>query len=308
MNHPIETHRLNQTSTPARGVVGVVGLLVAMALGQQSIAHADRSEARALLEAGVHATRANRNQLALEKFVAAINRDPDYIAAYDAAVPLWLAAGDIEALTGHLERATTRQRDYAFGWYTLGYAYRRTGRFELSVIAYEVYIALRPHDPDPRFGLALSLIELNTRRRAVLELQRYLKLEKRPERRPYVERARELVVSLGGVVPLDHGPRDAKSELDRARVLIEGLRFASALAVLRDLQATSKDVRGAVWLLRARAHLGAGRLDDAIAAGFIALGLRGGDSATLTALANAFDELGSRGAVGTYFRSLIDRR
>ncbi len=295
---------IGTVSRSAMGGVAVFGVAVWFAFSPPALA--DSREAVSLVRRGHVAANAGDNKLARKMFTDAIASDPDYLPAYDAAVPLWLEAGELGELAKYLEIATTRHRSYAFGWYTLGYVYRVRGRPELSVIAYETYLQLRPTDPDPRFGLALALIDQGADARAVLELQRYLRRERRPERGDYVARARELVIRLGGAVP-NLPERSDAAELARARKLIDGHRYASALAVLDSIAATEAGPRGEMWLLRSSAHLGAGRPEAAIAAGFVALGLRGGDRHALELLADAFDSLGSRGAVGSYLRSLAER-
>jgi tetratricopeptide (TPR) repeat protein len=109
-----------------------------------------------------------------------------------------------EVAIRHLERATLRHPDYAFGWYALGYAYRQIRRYDLAVMCYETFVALRPDEADPHFGLAMAHKAAGETAATRLALQRYLQLERRPERAAFVARARAELDRLGppaGEVP-----------------------------------------------------------------------------------------------------------
>jgi tetratricopeptide (TPR) repeat protein len=166
--------------------------------GVPCLARADRAVARALVEEGQRLSSAGRAAPALERLVRAIDEDPDYLPAYEAAVPLWLSAGELEPVIQHLARVTLRHPRYGFGWYTLGFAYRRTGRHDLAVLCYREYVELRPDEADPYFGMAMSLIALDRRGEAAAALDRYLAIERRPEQREFVARARRELARLRG--------------------------------------------------------------------------------------------------------------
>lgn len=281
-----------------RGLVA----LVALAVGS-GVASADRSIARRLYREGLEAVAAGNSRKALSRFEAAIATDPGYRAPYESAIPLWIDRDKLPSLIKHLEFATDRDPGYAMGWYALAYAYRMEKRFDLAVAAYETYQTLRPGDPDAHYGLGLALLGLDNRPRAINELRAYLAAERRPERADWVADARARLEQLGAPIPPARPGSGVDARLERAARLIDEMRFASALAVLDALEPTDRAGRGTLWLLRARAHVGAGRPDTAIAAGFVALGLRSGDDAVLDALADAFAAAG-RGAVADYLRKI----
>jgi tetratricopeptide (TPR) repeat protein len=159
-------------------------------------ARADRAVARALVEEGARLSTAGRSAPALERLVRAIDEDPDYLPAYEAATALWLRAGQYDPVIRHLARVTLRHPRYGFGWYTLAFAYRRTGRHELAVLCYREYLELRPDEADPYFGLAMSLVELDRKQEAATAFDRYLEIERRPEQREFVARARRELARL----------------------------------------------------------------------------------------------------------------
>jgi len=175
-------------------------------VGHTGAARADRAVARALVEEGQRLSGAGRAALALERLERAIDEDPDYLPAYEVAVALWLRAGKFEPVIRHLARVTLRHPRYGFGWYTLAFAYRRTGRHDLAVLCYREYLELRPAEPDPYFGMGMSLVALDRREEAAASFGRYLEMEHRPEQREFVTRARRELARLGAPAPADATP------------------------------------------------------------------------------------------------------
>jgi tetratricopeptide (TPR) repeat protein len=178
----------------------VIPALLCACLAQREAA-ADRAVARSLVEEGERLSSAGRPGRALERLERAIDEDPDYLPAYEAAVRLWLRDDKFEPIIRHLARVTLRHPRYGFGWYTLAFAYRRTNRHELAVLCYREYLVLRPDEADPYFGLAMSLVELDRTEEAVAALERYLAVEHRPEQREFVARARRELARLRGSPP-----------------------------------------------------------------------------------------------------------
>jgi len=152
-------------------------------------ARADRAMARALVEEGQRLLGAGSDDAALGRFERAMSEDPDYLPAYDAATGLWLHGGHFDTLIDRLAQVTLRHPRYAAGWYALAVAYRRTERHGLAILCYETYLELRPGDPDPYFGAAMSHLALGDRQRAADSFERYLELERRSERAEFIERA-----------------------------------------------------------------------------------------------------------------------
>jgi len=172
----------------------ILALLVLV--GLPTSAHADRALARALVEEGARLSTAGHPATALEKLVQAIEEDPDYLPAYEAAVGLWLRGGKFEPVIHHLARVTLRHPRYGFGWYTLAFAYRRTGRNDLAVLCYREYIEISPDEADPYYGLAMSLVALDRKEEAASAFTRYLAIEHRPEQREFVAHARRELARL----------------------------------------------------------------------------------------------------------------
>ena len=158
---------------------------------------ADRAKARALTSEGRIQEEQGLRKQALTLYESAIGSDPDYHASYQLAIPLWMRFGELTRAQASLEKLTLRCKDCSFAWYALGALYRKNGRFDLAVLAYEVYLARRPQDPDAHFGFAMALGAQGDPK-APLVLRRYLKLEGRPEREAFRQQAQRLLIRLSG--------------------------------------------------------------------------------------------------------------
>ena len=178
-------------------VVCAVGALSGPALGDRSTARSTaRATARSLTEeAGAHHARGHSDR-ALRLCERAIAADPDYLPAYELATPLWLAQRDYSSVMRHFERLTLRYPDYAFGWYTLAFAYRLAGRAANAIAAYEFYIEIRPDEAAPYFGLAMAYKSAERPREAVGAFQRYIELERDPRRQDFVDQAHREIRDL----------------------------------------------------------------------------------------------------------------
>lgn len=167
----------------------VVALLLAPAP-----AHAD--EIGAIVAEGDLLAAAGDADGALAKYEKALTRDPDRLAIYDRATPLWIGAERWSVAIAWLEKATLREPDYAAGWYALGYLYRRTGRVAAAVLAYEEYAALRPNDAAGRFGLAVAREVADQPEAALADYRRYLAIELDASRATYRAQARAAIERL----------------------------------------------------------------------------------------------------------------
>ena len=169
-------------------------LIVAVLAATRGPAHAD--EVGSIVAEGDLLAAAGDDDGALRAYEKALARDPDRLAIYDRATPLWIGHERWTAATAWLEKATLREPRYAAGWYALGYVYRRTGRVAAAVLAYEAYLALRPGDAAGRFGLPVAR-ELDDQPEAALaDSRRYLAIETDPARDGYRAQARAAIERL----------------------------------------------------------------------------------------------------------------
>ena len=190
-----------------------LALALALCLGPSG-AVADRATARALTAEGQNFAERGQIELALERYQRAIRSDPDYHASYQLALPLWMRLHKHKRAQASLEALTLRCRDCVFAWYALGALYRKRGRFDLAVLAYETYLSKRPNDPDAHFGLAMAL-GVRKDEKAVSVLRRYLRLENRPEREAYRQQAQRQLAELVGADHLAASASQPQPELHR---------------------------------------------------------------------------------------------
>ncbi len=212
--------------------LSALALAVALAhsADPNSAAYADRPEARELFGRGQSLQEQGAREEALQHFEKAIRSDIDYIPAYEAALPLWMALGKWQEARTQLEALTLRCQDCAFAWYALGALYRKGGRFDLAALAYDAYLAKRPGDADAHFGLAMALAASKDDR-ARGELSRYLRLEDRAERSVYRERALMMLRELGQT-PDPRPEEPSISTIPAVAALIQARRYASAESLL----------------------------------------------------------------------------
>jgi tetratricopeptide (TPR) repeat protein len=161
-------------------------------------ARAGRPEALVLLAEGDALAAAGDRDGALGRYRVAIGEDPDLLTIYDHAVPLWIEAQRWDEATRYLERATVRHPDWAHGWYTLGFLYRKTSKPMAAALAYQECAALRPGDASPWYGLAVAHEMLGDGPSAVRAWRRYRKLERDPERASYRAEASRAIDRLLG--------------------------------------------------------------------------------------------------------------
>lgn len=236
-------------ATFGRGLVFVAATLLCL---WPTRAIADRAQARALTAEGQIQAERGFQEGALELYERAIGSDPDYHQSYELAIPLWMRFGKLRAAQTSLEALTLRCTNCPFAWYALGALYRKVGRFDLAVLAYEFYLAKRPSDTDAYYGLAMALGAQKDERAAAV-LRRYLHLEKRSDRVAYRKQATRLLVSLTGheepqpkrpVKVLKRG-----QDLATIKVLVERQQLVSAESLLNqryEASATSMALRAQI--------------------------------------------------------------
>jgi tetratricopeptide (TPR) repeat protein len=247
-------------------VIARLAVVVCAVVIVTATAHAD-PKAKLLVTEAERLIDDGKTNEALGLLEDAVASDADYLRIYDVGAPLWLAIGDFQTLIGYLERATLRYPDYAFGWYTLAYAYRRTERFEHSIAAYDMYISLRPSDATPLFGLAIAHKRAGNTDEAIAAYARYMVKETDPERADYIARARLEIEQLGGVPPDVSPPVVAADAVDTAIAAAASLvgeqRYASAEAMLSKVRPATTAQRANWHVVWASVHIG--RADTAAA-------------------------------------------
>jgi tetratricopeptide (TPR) repeat protein len=125
----------------------------------------------------------------------AIDARPD-AEAYDvyAGVAFKLKRWD-EAIA-RLKQGTARLPGYHAGVYKLAYAYRQKKDFAAAADAYRKFATLEPTRSDTWFGLGAALQGAGDRAGAIVAYKHYVDVEKAPEKRRFVEQARDEIERL----------------------------------------------------------------------------------------------------------------
>src|SRR5688572_16340038 len=72
---------------------------------------------------------------ALAAYVKAMDADPSFTPAYDAAAPIWFAQRKYDIAIRWLRAAVERRPSYSLGWYNLAFAYRKVSQYESAIEA-----------------------------------------------------------------------------------------------------------------------------------------------------------------------------
>jgi tetratricopeptide (TPR) repeat protein len=153
-------------------------------------AHAGQDEARAFKAQGDGLVQRNKAADAIAAYESAVKADPDWLTAWDALASSLFAAGRFDDVIVKLKPVVDKHGDYANGLYSLGYAYRKSGKNAESADAYAKYIKLKPDDPEAYYGLGRAQAALGKKEDAMAAFEKYVSMEKRPSEKRWVEKAK----------------------------------------------------------------------------------------------------------------------
>lgn len=209
---PLAGAVLSSRTVPSRVRLRVSVVVLAL-VAVSGLARAD-AEGRRLLDEGdalaAHGDRAG----ALAKYEDAIRADPDVLAGYERATPLWIASDALDAATRFLERGAARHPEWPSVWYSLAYVYRRQHRRAAALAAYDEYVRLRPDDPAPYYGIAVLAEDAGDAAGAVTAYRRYRALERDPGRADFRRQAQRAIARLA--------PWERRWQAQAIRLLVDG--------------------------------------------------------------------------------------
>ena len=133
-----------------------------------------------------------------KSYKKAVAADPGYRAAYTALSTHYLRRQKYGAAVSLLERAVKRDRRYTEGWYNLAYGLRKSGKMSRAIKAYRTYAKLDPTSADPYFGLGLAYKSTGQYALAADAFRRYAALEKRPDRKAWITKAKRMSQEMTG--------------------------------------------------------------------------------------------------------------
>lgn len=149
---------------------------------------------------------------AADAFRRAVEASPANVDLYNELGNVYFALKRYDAAAKAFQDATSRDPNYALGWYNLAHALRKGDRKQEAVQAYRSYMRLKPDDPDPYYGLGQTLKAMGDVAGAIEAFRKYVAMEKRSEEQRWVEKARAELEALealqrtsGGRSPAGHG-------------------------------------------------------------------------------------------------------
>jgi Flp pilus assembly protein TadD len=104
---------------------------------------------------------------------------------------------------------------------------RRQGRHAEAIAAYRRYLALVPGDPEPLFGLGLSLQATGQITEARSTFERFVHEAKAPALAPFVERARAALANMPAS-PLPTGPPPATTSAESCEAVMKAASYEEA--------------------------------------------------------------------------------
>jgi len=159
-----------------------------------------------------------------------------------------------------LETAVRFEPRFAYGWYLLASVSRRAGDPDRAAFAYRRYAELRPTDPDPYFGLGLSLASVGDRAGARAALSKFVETDHRPSSASFIDEARRRVAALEHD---DGKPAQVSAERNaQAAALLAARKFSEAADFLRGSVALAP-ADAAAWYKLGFALRQAGQPDEA---------------------------------------------
>src|SRR5262249_10245652 len=186
----------------------------------------------------------------LETLAHAIELSPEDSRTYDAYAAAALKAKRWDDAIHYLKIAVARLPDYSEGYYKLAYAYRQKKEWADAADYYRRYVVLNPGRTDTYYGLGAALEGVGDKKGAIAAFEKYVSLEKSPEKRKFVGQARAELAKLDpGRAAAAETPSESAS--GRPMGWSEGVDKASLRARADELRKAGKMAEAATAYRRA---------------------------------------------------------
>ncbi len=227
----------------------------------------------------------------LDSLAKAVDAAPDDAAAYDAYAKAALKANRFDDVIHKVKIGVARIPTYSQGFYWLAYAYRKKKEWADAADYYRRYITLNPTKTDPYFGLGASLQGLGDTKGAIGAYEKYVALEKAPEKARFVDLAKAEL-----------------AKLDPSR-LPAPIPVAPPLPIATQPPPAAMQPSGDAAALRTNAEqlTKDGKLDDAIAAYQKAIAADPSNVNLYNDLGNVYFALKRYGDAAHWFREAVSR-
>jgi tetratricopeptide (TPR) repeat protein len=172
----------------------------------------------------------------LEDLQRVAEAHPDDMKACDAYAAAALKQKRYDDAIKRLKVTVARVPDYPEGYYKLAYAYRAKREWADAADYYRRYITLNPARSDTYFGLGAALQGLGDNKGATAAYQKYVAVEKSPQKQRFVDEAWAELSKLSGTSPganeppatpapgSDHAAKPSPSDAAALRAKADELR------------------------------------------------------------------------------------
>lgn len=171
----------------------------------------DAAQLRAEGDGHKRAGRLDEAKVAYEKLLEA---EPGNVEALNELGNVLFAMKKYDEAAKVFTQACRRDGKFALGWYNLAHAYRKLDKKQDAAEAYRKYIALKPEDPDPYYGLGQSLKGLGDVPGAIEAFRTYIKMEKRAEEQKWVDKAKAELEALEAMTKKPAPPPSGSSKVE----------------------------------------------------------------------------------------------
>jgi tetratricopeptide (TPR) repeat protein len=185
-------------------------------------ASAPRADAGALRADADRLRKEGKLDDAVGAYKKAIDADRANLDLYNDLGNVYFTLKKYNEAASSFQEATSRDPNFALGWYNLAHALRKGARNQEAAAAYKQYMRLRPDDPDPYYGLGQTLKAVGDVPGAIDAFRKYVAMERRPEEQKWVEKAKVELQALeamgkpqGRRQSRDQVLDSANAELDR---------------------------------------------------------------------------------------------
>jgi tetratricopeptide (TPR) repeat protein len=178
-----------------------IGFLLCSALFIGQAAAGASSAARSYRDEGARLIESKRYSDAVVALEKAIELSPDYAEAWVDLGNARLALGQHAEAAKAFDGALSLNPELPVARYNLAYALRRAGQLDKAIEAYRSYLQTNAEDADAHYGLAETLRARGDKAAAAEAYDRYATTETRPDRKQWVDKAKQLAKELREIEP-----------------------------------------------------------------------------------------------------------
>lgn len=211
-------------------IAGMVGL--ALLVGSPGVAAAAPKVDN--FRKALRLTKQGKYRLAITAYEAVLKKKPKNKDVLARVGPLYFLVGRFETARARYALVTRQLPSYAKGWYFYAYALRRLGSCDVALGAYRKYLALRPTDPHPYYGMARCAAATRRFGDAQVAYNRFIKMGVKDKRlTAWVLRAKRERDALAKRLSMGKATAAVKAVLARARKAFQSNQLLESERILK---------------------------------------------------------------------------